>query len=364
MSNREFLMKAHTQKNNKYDYRGWFASEKLDGVRCWWDGGISRGLFKSEIPWANNKDKDLRFVVPPRASGLWSSLANPIYAPDWFLDRLPNSPLDGELWAGRRSFQKTTSIVSKIIPSSSEWESISFNVFETPPYPMVFQTGRLNNPNFQKDMDVNACMDFVRRVIPGYSPRFHDFATVIDVLSKMEQNDSFRVVDQKVVATKEDIETFINEIAELQGEGVMFRKPGSYWEPKRSHQLVKVKPYSDAEGVVTGYTWGKETDKGSKFLGMMGNLILDYKGKKLELSGFTDSERVMTFMPFQNERTQEQINSAALEGQRWPGEEVSQDWHSQQFRIGMTITFRYRELSDDGIPKEARFDRIRFGHSL
>jgi DNA ligase-1 len=364
MANREFLLKAHTQKNNKYDVRGWYASEKLDGVRCFWDGGISRGLLKSQIPWANNKDKDLRFVVPPRASGLWSSLGNPIFAPDWFLDRLPATPMDGELWAGRRNFQRTTSIVSKIVPCDDEWTSISFNVFETPPLPMVFETGRINNPNFQKDMDLNECMDFVRRSIPGYRPRFYDFATVIDILSKMEQNESFRVVPQRLVNTSEDINNYINEVAELQGEGVMFRKPNSYWQPKRSHQLVKQKPYSDAEGVVTGYTWGKETDKGSKLLGMMGNLILDYKGKRLELSGFTDSERKMTFMPFPDGRSQSEINFAAQEGEFFPGSEVSRDWHSQQFRIGMTITFRYRELSDDGIPKESRYDRIRFGASL
>ena len=44
------------------------------------------------------------------SSGLWSRYGNPIVAPDWWLDQLPNCPLDGELWAGRGKFQLCRSI--------------------------------------------------------------------------------------------------------------------------------------------------------------------------------------------------------------------------------------------------------------
>ena len=34
-------------------------------------------------------------------------------------------------------------------------------------------------------------------------------------------------------------------------------------------------------------------------------------------------------------------------------------FEGQHFRIGQTVTFVYRELTDDGIPKEARYLRKR-----
>jgi hypothetical protein len=74
-------------------------------------------------------------------------------------------------------------------------------------------------------------------------------------------------------------------------------------------------------------------------------MILDYKGKRLELSGFTDEERRFA--------TEEMTKFAYL----CPGEEMASHFQGKHFQVGDTIEFRYRELSDDGIPKEARFLR-------
>jgi hypothetical protein len=40
-----------------------------------------------------------------------------------------------------------------------------------------------------------------------------------------------------------------------------------------------------------------------------------------------------------------------------PGQDMPGHFEGKHFKIGDTIEFRYRELSDDGIPKEARFVR-------
>ena len=37
----------------KHDVAGWFISEKLDGTRCFWDGGMSRGVRTEDVPWAS-----------------------------------------------------------------------------------------------------------------------------------------------------------------------------------------------------------------------------------------------------------------------------------------------------------------------
>ena len=61
-----------------HDPTGWWMSEKLDGVRAYWDGEA--------------------FV---------SRLGNQFFAPDWFVADLPADTLDGELWVGRKKFQRT-----------------------------------------------------------------------------------------------------------------------------------------------------------------------------------------------------------------------------------------------------------------
>ena len=55
--------------DNQADLTGWWMSEKLDGVRAYWDGK--------------------QFL---------SRLGNLYHAPAWFIAGLPDVPLDGELW--------------------------------------------------------------------------------------------------------------------------------------------------------------------------------------------------------------------------------------------------------------------------
>ena len=55
--------------DNSSDLSGWWMSEKLDGVRAYWDGR--------------------QFL---------SRQGNLYHAPDWFIKGLPQVPLDGELW--------------------------------------------------------------------------------------------------------------------------------------------------------------------------------------------------------------------------------------------------------------------------
>jgi hypothetical protein len=76
-------------------------------------------------------------------------------------------------------------------------------------------------------------------------------------------------------------------------------------------------------------------------------LILDYNGKRLELSGLTDNER-----EFSNKRS-------SNEAVKNPGTDMPAWTEAKHFKRGQRITFIYRELSDEGIPKEARYLRKR-----
>ena len=88
--------------NEDINVTGWYMSEKLDGVRAFWDGTklISRG----------------------------GKIFN---APKFFTKDFPSYKLDGELWTKRGDFANISSIVRQK-KLHKGWEQISYNIFEVP----------------------------------------------------------------------------------------------------------------------------------------------------------------------------------------------------------------------------------------
>jgi len=99
----------------------------------------------------------------------------------------------------------------------------------------------------------------------------------------------------------------------------MLRQPGSRYEPGRSATLLKVKRFHDAEAHVIDHQPGAGRHKGR--LGAL--LVALPDGTELSVgTGFTDAQR---------------NNPPA---------------------VGSTITFRYQELSDRGVPRFPSFVRV------
>src|SRR6185369_8110478 len=141
MAKREFVQLAHVYKPAKHKVRNWFVSEKLDGMRTYWDGGITRGLVASDVPWAN-VTKDGRYNETIYSTGLWTRYGKTIQAPNWFLDKLPNHPCDGELWAGRGMFQFVMSTTKQLVPDE-RWAKINYKIFDVPTYQQIFEDGEI-----------------------------------------------------------------------------------------------------------------------------------------------------------------------------------------------------------------------------
>ncbi|MEA1879148.1 MAG: DNA ligase [Campylobacterota bacterium] len=93
------LLKTYKDQN----ITGWVMSEKLDGIRAYWDGIrlVSRG-------------------------------GKIIHAPKWFTKDYPPFELDGELWTKRNDFENISSIVRDKTPNEKEWEQIKHYIFEVP----------------------------------------------------------------------------------------------------------------------------------------------------------------------------------------------------------------------------------------
>ena len=82
---------------------GWLASEKLDGVRAYWDG-------------RNLRSRNGKILAAPEA---WSA-------------HFPPFALDGELYTARGEFEKIQSIVMDKTPSVAAWSEVKFCVFDVP----------------------------------------------------------------------------------------------------------------------------------------------------------------------------------------------------------------------------------------
>lgn len=300
---RESVMLAQTW-DRTIDVVGWLMSEKLDGHRAWWDGGVTRGMPCVDVPWANI-DKDRKIVF---ATGLWSRNAKPIQAPGWFLDSLPQMALDGELYIGRGTVQRLASAIKKKVPVDSEWRAVRYHVFDTPPWEVITSTTGLGWGTRDKVVEPPLGND------PGISDRIV-------------------TVEQTLVRGLDDIEGRLCEVVAGGGEGLMLRRPGSAWTPIRSWDLLKVKKPLIGTGTVVGYNWARE----GKLAGLMGCLRVEWSGKTFLVSGFTDLER-------------ECIGGTWAPGGIGDGRVIA-------FPIGSRISFVYREKTLDGAPKEGRYLR-------
>lgn len=239
------------------DPTGWWISEKLDGVRAYWDG-----------------------------KELISRNGNTFEAPGYFTSALPEGmTLDGELWAGRQAFQNVVSIVRTA--NTERWRGVVYQVFDAP---------GLSEKPFEERMDaVHAWF------------RTHPYPHV-------------RVVKHEKCRNREHLLEELGKIEKLGGEGLMLRKPGSTYVGSRSSTLLKVKTFHDADALVIGHEAGQ-----GKFAGMTGALQCQMAcGKKFKVgSGLSDRERVSPPM------------------------------------IGSIITYRFQELTEDGVPRFPTFVGVR-----
>ena len=181
-----------TKDTGEVDVSGWYMSEKLDGVRAYWNG-----------------------------SELLSRQGNAFAAPDWFTADLPPFELDGELWTAPGEFEAIVSIVSRDRPPSG-WRRITYNIFEVP----------------------NAPGDFDARL-----------AKLRDYLEEHPAG-PVRIIAQVECRDREHLLAMLAEVEARGGEGLVVRNPRARYQTGRNAAAMKVKSFDDMEGKVVGYRAG------------------------------------------------------------------------------------------------------------
>jgi len=235
----------------------YWVSEKYDGVRGYWDG-----------------------------KRLWTRGGEPVMAPAWFTAKLPEQPLDGELWAGRGQFAHAVSAVRSHTPNDPAWHNMRFMVFDLP----------LDRGDF------TARLGALRKLLP-----ITDAPWVV-------------AVPQERATTHAELLALLDKTVKMGGEGLMLHRGGSLYRAERNSDLLKVKLHDDAEARVVGHVPGKGRNGGR-----LGALLVETpEGKRFKLgSGLTDAER------------------------------------EDPPAIGSWVTYRFNGTNPGGLPRFARFVRVR-----
>ncbi|ELE5889983.1 DNA ligase [Vibrio fluvialis] len=208
---------------NIYEY---WQSEKLDGIRAIWNG-----------------------------KQLLTRNGNPIYAPRWFTDPLPDYALEGELWAGRGHFALVQQTVLDHTPSDEAWRKIDFMLFDMP----------------------DAAGD--------YTKRYYNLIHVVDSASSKH----IKYIEHTPVLSEQELLRYLDTLVNENGEGIMLRKVTARYQAGRSNDLLKLKKHQDAEARVVGYKIGN-----GKYKGLMGSvLVRTDEGTEFYVgTGFSDEQRL------------------------------------------------------------------------
>ncbi|MBC7704877.1 MAG: DNA ligase [Rhodoferax sp.] len=235
----------------------YWVSEKYDGVRGYWDG-----------------------------SRLFTRGGAAVAAPAWFTAGWPAIPMDGELWAGHGAFGTALSTVRQQRPVDMAWRGMRFMVFDLPA-----QSGTYD-----------ARLPVLRQLLAEQDP-----ARLVAVAQTRTDNHGA-------------LQSWLDQIVQGGGEGLMLHRGAAMYKGERNGDLLKFKPYLDADAKVVGWVPGK-----GKYDGQFGALMVETpQGRRFKLgTGFSDAQRREAPAP------------------------------------GTWVTYRFRDNNASGIPRFASFLRIR-----
>lgn len=168
-------------------------SEKLDGIRAYWNG-----------------------------KKLLSRSGREFNVPKWFTKSFPPFEIDGELWTKRGDFEHISSITSKKTPHNG-WREITYNIFEVPN-----QKGGLKQR-----------LKVLKEFLQANPSRY------------------IKIIKQTTCKDKKHLKKFLKEIEGKGGEGVVLREPNAPYIAKRTSKALKLKSFQDDECQVIGYKKGK-----------------------------------------------------------------------------------------------------------
>lgn len=156
--------------------------------------------------------------------------------------------------------------------------------------------------------------------LPAHPGTFEQRLAAMRDLIQGSGNPHLAVIAQRRVADTASLHAQLREVVAAGGEGLMLHHQDNRYLPGRSEGLLKLKLFEDAEARVVGYVPGK-----GKYEGMVGALQMQTDdGRRFRIGGgLSDAQR------------------------------------AHPPAIGSLVTYRYNGLTVHGLPRFARFLRVR-----
>lgn len=225
-------MNLSDQQKSALEMSAYYVSEKLDGIRGYWDG-----------------------------STLFSRQGYAIVTPDWFTAHLGARPLDGEIWLGRGKFQALSGLIARADKEDPLWEEVTYQIFDLPAEKGEFRE-RLS-------------------IMRGH------------IESLAIESPHLQMIDQIKLPSIMALDQQLQAILAQGGEGLMLHHQAALYRPYLRHDgLLKVKAVDEGCAVVIGFSAGQ--GKYEDLVGaLMVEAMLDGARKRFKVgSGLTDAMRV------------------------------------------------------------------------
>ena len=304
---KEFELGMEIKKDNsKYSIppRGWIMSEKFDGYRC---------LFLYE-------------EIDGKLTGVfYSRNGKKFFAPEWFMESMPppdllqDKILDGELWAGRENFQ-LMGTVRKKVPVPEEWYNMQYQVYDITNIDSTF---------LDRLKALKKIVEFTNK---SWNIKFKKD----EIIKNQVKIPPLVFAKQIRITSEKQMKEFYNDIIKNGGEGIMIKHPHSLYSNGRSSNMLKFKPAFDREGVIIDFKMG---DPDSKYKGMLGSFICrPLNNHDTYMSIDMDDDHIFTLSGMDNKTRKS---------------------YQKTHPVGTIITYECSGFTDKGVPRFARYQRIR-----
>ncbi|MCD9007809.1 DNA ligase [Luteimonas sp. XNQY3] len=156
--------------------------------------------------------------------------------------------------------------------------------------------------------------------LPAHPGPFSKRVAAMRPLIARAAHPQLQMVEQNRIASRAALDARLAQVVAAGGEGLMLHHADAHYGAGRSNALLKLKPHADAEARVLAHAPGN-----GKYTGMLGALVVEHHdGRQFRIgTGFTDAQRADPPPP------------------------------------GSWVTYRYNGLTSTGLPRFARFLRIR-----
>jgi DNA ligase-1 len=187
------LQLARNFRNN-IKIKNYWVSEKLDGVRGYWNG-----------------------------QQLLTRSGNILSPPRWFTKNWPDTAMGGEIWSARGEFEQISACIRAKTSSGQCWKKLKLMLFDLP------------------NQDIS----------------FTDRITTMKKIVTASHSPHLRMIRQVKIDSTQRLYSLLDNIVDNNGEGLMLHLESAYYQSGRSKNVLKLKKHYDAEAKVIAHMPGK-----------------------------------------------------------------------------------------------------------